>query len=387
MHKRIWGLGLLGGFALCVACSGGTSDTGPGDAGASSPSSSSGASGAGEPMTCTEFAVGVAVGPELGGSATSRGIAQAVSDLGTAARGARDELGAQCKEIATALGAPSADRSAADAKTNPRESMTAWCALAATTLASQKAKAGGTLQVQLVPASCAVKVADKLLCQAACVSAPCDTLANPMQCSGGKLFVECAGDCTSDGSARGVACEGKCAGSCLGTCDGKLSSETSPGCSGTCKGNCTDACAGTAAAPVLCAGRCNGTTQPIECRGGWLRGGCNVDPNCDLACDVRSLVKAACPPPALAVSPSMPQDPAAAALLKSVIEETMPKVMAIQARAALEAEVASSFSAAVTSLADVKTGCIARIITAASDANEDISATANASAGVAGSFL
>lgn len=384
MKNLILGISAVSGITLCIACTGGTG--GPGDGGTSTSSSSSSTS-SGEPATCTEFTVGAPVGIEIGGSAESRVVVNAVSELAKSASEVRDELTAQCKQIATALEVDPSQASAADAKTDERAKLQAWCVLAVNSISSQKAKAGGTLQVQFAPSACRLKVADKAACQAECsAGAACDVKANPPKCTGGSLFVSCAGQCTAEAGSS-VECEGgSCSGSCAGTCNGSPTPQPPTACSGTCDGRCSGSCQALAGGRVQCAGKCNGDFDPIDCRGGQLEGLCKVEAKCDAACDMRTAVKASCPAPVLVVTTSGSANPSAAALLKSTLETVMPKVIAIKARTEVEVQLAGSFVGIVSGVTDIKAACIPPVVKAAAQSVEDLTTAAQSSASVVGSI-
>lgn len=388
MKKLVLGMAAASVIALGLACSGGTGgDPLDGGASSSSSSSSSTSTSSGEPSTCTEFTVGSPVGNGIGGSAESRVIVNAVSELAKSSIDVRDELTAQCKQIATSLKADPSQASAADAQTDERVKLKAWCALAVNAIIDQKTKAGGTLQVQFAPTACRLKVADKAACQAECAAtAACDVKANPPKCTGGKLFVSCAGQCTSEAGAA-LECEGgSCTGTCAGTCNGSPTPQPPTTCNGTCDGRCSSACQASAGGRVQCTGACSGDFDPIDCRGGKLEGLCRVDAKCDTACDIRTAVKAACPAPVLSVTTSGSADPAAAALVKSTLESAMPKVIAIKSRSELEANSVSAFAGVVSSVTDIKAACIPPVVKATAEAADDITSTLQSAASIVGTI-
>jgi hypothetical protein len=207
-----------------VACTGGGGPIG-GDAGGSSSGSSSSSgtgsssgtasssgSSSGSATACSEFTVGATVDPAIGGGLTSQVLVQAVSDFAAVAAKQVTDLTAACKAIAVALDAAQANQTAADAQTDPRGKMDAWCKLAVTALAAAKATAGGTTTVQYAPPVCGLSVQEKASCQGRCVGGgPCDTNANPMVCTGGELS---GGVCSGGQLQGGCPVDAKCDGGC-----------------------------------------------------------------------------------------------------------------------------------------------------------------------------
>lgn len=307
-----------------------------------------------EALCCKDFNVGADLsGADFGVEADFKGefavFAQAASDFGSVATATLNDLEGACRGIATDMGAPQADRDAADAKTG-RDRTKAWCALAVGSINALVAgqgqfagSASGTLSVQFDPPKCQASVSAKANCSAKCtVDGKCDIKANPPTCEGGKLEVACKGDCTAkagaevsctgkcEGSCSGscqaeggvaVDCEGKCEGtcaaggsangsgaqadgSCKGTCSGKCTmSATAPKvtCKGTCSGGCSATCKGSATASVKCDGECKADYEPLKCSGGTLKGGCQVSADCNANCDASVSAKAECTPPAVTV--------------------------------------------------------------------------------------
>lgn len=190
-------------FSIVAGCTGGSDSPAAEDAGGGTSSSSggSGSSGGTDGTPCTELHVGGTNDPRIGGSVTSQVAAQAAADFAGVSTPQLSDLTTSCKNIATALGAPSGDQATADAKTVAREKADAWCRLATNALRTSKAKSGGSTSVQFPRQACKTSVAMKAACQGRCAGAPCDTTANPMTCTGGNL---------ANGFCEGGKLEGGC---------------------------------------------------------------------------------------------------------------------------------------------------------------------------------
>lgn len=212
-----------------VACTGGGGSIGEngsssgtsssGSASSSGGSSSGGSSGTA--LACTEFVVGGPIDDAIGGSFTSKVVVQATSDFAVASANQVSELTTACRDLSIALGASANDQAAAEAQTNPRAKMDAWCKLAVKSVGTSKAIAGGTMTVQFEPPVCALSVQEKATCQGRCVGGgPCDTNANPMTCTGGDL---------SNGACEGGKLEGGCQvdAKCDGACDATVAAKAS----------------------------------------------------------------------------------------------------------------------------------------------------------------
>lgn len=316
--------GVLFGFAVFVACTGGggpigdassTSSGGASSSGStSSGGSSSGASSSGGTTTCTEVIIGGTIDPAIGGSTGSQVIAQGVLDFAGAASSRVGDLTTACKNIAVALDAPPGEQTSADGQTDPRSKLDAWCKLAVARIGAVKADAGGTISVTFSPPVCKLSVPEKATCQGRCAgTGPCDTTAYPMKCSGGTLT--------------------------------------------------------------------NGT-----CEGGKLEGGCQVEAKCDAACDATVAAKASCPSPSVAVTASGASNATAAADLEAALEADLPQVLALKEHCETEADIAASFSGTVSSVSDIKPACIPPLVAATSNAVKDVQTCLSSAAAVAGTI-
>ncbi|MBX3130937.1 MAG: hypothetical protein KF718_29730 [Polyangiaceae bacterium] len=363
-------------------------------------------------VCCTEFQVGGTIDANIGGSAQGQVAAQAVADFAGIAGAAIDDLTGACRSIAQELDAPADTQTAAEAQTDKRAKMNAWCAAAVSAIAT--VKGSGSISVVATPPQCSASVSAKANCQAKCsVEGSCDIKANPPTCEGGSLQVACKGECTGSAGAS-IACEGKCEaacegscvaqggvecagkcegeckgaaqggtgagiqadGTCQGTCEGKCE-VVAPGvtCNGTCQGKCAGSCTGTAEVSVKCDGTCQAEYEPLKCEGGELKGGCEVDAKCDANCDASVQAKAECKPPSVTVQVTGTASADAAGKLKAVLEANMGAIFAFQARVEGMGKIAASLTANIEGALDVKAACIPAMLKAAGEAVKDVQAS------------
>jgi hypothetical protein len=377
-------------------------------------------------VCCTEFKAGATIDANIGGSAQAQVAVQAVADFQGIASAAITDLTTACRGMAAELDATKAELDPIDAQAPGAEQMKAYCTLAVKAIGTFKAKAGGTLTVNVVPPKCEASVSAKGGCQAKCdVSGKCDLKANPPQCTGGSLQVACKGECKAkagvalkcegkcsaeckgscSGQAGGVQCSGKCEGTCKGaaqggtgtgitadgkcdgTCEGKCE-VTAPGvtCTGSCNGECGGSCTGSAEASVKCDGECTADFEPLKCEGGKLEGGCKVDAKCDANCDASVSAKAECTPPEITVTFSGAADIQAAGKLQAVFEANLGVVYAFQARLEAMAKLTGTITGNADAVAEIKASCIPAVIAAAVAAAGDVQASVSATGSIVGSL-
>jgi hypothetical protein len=398
MSKRFYGAVLMGAVVLPASLQGCSSDN---------------------PLCCTEFKAGANIEASIGGDARAQVAVQAVGDFSAIASAAIDDLTTACRAMANDLDAPQADRDTAEANTDKKAKMQAYCKLAVSAVGSVKAKAAGTLKIDFKPPACSASISAKANCQAKCSgSAKCDLKANPPKCTGGKLEVSCSGKCTAEAgasltcegsctgtcsgsctaSAGGVECAGKCNGTCSaggqagatgiqadGTCKGKCEGTcevVAPNvtCNGSCKGSCSATCEAKAGASVKCDGKCDVDAEPISCTGGKLEGGCQVDAKCEGNCDASVKAKAECSPPQLTIVFTGAADVQAAGKLKATFEANLGLVLAFKERLKGMVEVGGTITANADAVASIKAACIPQVIAAAASAVDDATAAASATA-------
>ncbi|MBX3231922.1 MAG: hypothetical protein KIT84_12150 [Labilithrix sp.] len=398
--KRFYGAALMGAILVPVAL------TACGD-------------GEDNPLCCNEFKAGATISANIGGSAESQVAVQAVADFAGIASAALDDISSACKAMASDLDAPAATLDAAEKETDKQKRMQAYCAAAVSAIGSVKAKASGTLTVDFVPPKCEASLSAKANCQAKCsASGSCDIKATPPTCEGGSLEVSCKGSCEAKAGAKlnctgscSATCTGKCtaeggvqcAGECNGTCEGNTANGAASGkCEGTCKGTCSatapnvtcegscegecgGSCTGSAEASVKCDGECKADYEPLSCKGGELKGGCQVEAKCDANCDASVSAKANCSPPSVTVAFAGAADVQAAGKLRATLEANFGIILAFRARLEGMVKVTTSFSANVTAVTDIKAACIPPVVAAVGTALADAQAAASATVSVAGS--
>jgi hypothetical protein len=371
-------------------------------------------------VCCTEFKAGASIDGDIGGGAEAKVAAQAVADFSGIASAAVDDITTACRSMAQELDAPQAEQDAATAEKDKRKALDLWCKSAVTAIATFKAKAGGTLTLDVQPPKCEASISAKANCQAQCSgSAKCDLKANPPKCTGGSLEVACKGECKVKASGS-VSCTGKCEGSCSGSCtaeggvecagkcegtceasasgggtgiqaDGTCNgvckgscSVTAPSatCEGSCQGSCNASCTGTAEASAKCDGECVADYEPISCTGGKLEGGCQVEAKCDANCDASVSAKAECTPPSINVAFSGAADVQAAGKLQAVFEANLGLIFAFQARLEGMAQLTGTIGGNADVIVDIKAACIPAVIAAAAAARADVEAAGSATASV-----
>jgi hypothetical protein len=303
-------------------------------------------------VCCTDFKVGADLSEaDFGVDASVQGqfsvFAQAISDLSATATATLNDIELSCRNIAIDLGATPAQQDATDALAAEAR-MREWCKLAAGQITANFG-ANGTLaasiNVDYTPPVCEASISAKADCQARCSgTASCDLKVNPPRCEGGKLEVSCQGSCMASANVA-ISCEGSCSGTCQGSCsvkpggvavrcngvcEGTCQADAAGGgngiqadgtcqgrcqgtcradvdapalqCEGSCNGSCMGSCSAEGGVAVKCDGTCMGEFEPIRCKGGELKGGCQVEASCDANCDASVKAKAECRPPELRVT-------------------------------------------------------------------------------------
>lgn len=401
--------------------------------------------GAADDLCCTDFEVGADLSNvdfkiEGEAGAQYKVLAQASADLSAAVSGAVADVTLACRNIASDLGATSAELGEIDKKER-NDQITAMCNLASAKITAGLTLEGGakaSLKIDFQAPKCEASVSAKANCQANCsVEGKCDIKANPPTCSGGKMTVSCSGGCeaevkgeafsckgscdvTASGSCTaqgGVECEGKCEGTCKGSAEGGTGEgvQADGTCKGTCEGSCSvtkpgvkcegnfdGQCKGSCTPPsasvkVECDAKCAVEAEPLKCEGGSIEGGCKVDAKCDANCDASVSAKASCTPPSLAITIAGSVDGKAQAQVGAVIDTlkvNLPQILVVlkargQAFVDLTRTIAGSASGSVSGDLGVKgTACLIPIAEALVEAGKSIpialqaSATVTASAGV-----
>lgn len=375
-------------------------------------------------LCCTDFKVGADMtGVDFGVNANIKAqfevFAQASSDFSATASGMLTDVTNACKAIAIDLGA---DETAADGK-NDRDAMSTWCTLAANAVATVKADAGLTVDVQ--GGGCEASVKASADCQAKCdVKAECTGEAAVPKCTGGQVSLSCDASCKAEGGVAidckgscdvtasgkctaqgGVECQGKCegtcegstdsGGNCQGTCKGSCA-VTKPGvaCEGSFEGKCQGECKATASAKVECSGGCTGKAEPVKCTGGKLEVKCDATADCSANCNASVSAKAECHPPTVTVKASGTVDVKAAAAIDSIKVNLPALLVAVQGRAKAFAEVGEGLLSAGGNIAanagdlNVKgAACATAIVSVVTEAAANGSASIQAAGSVSGKLL
>jgi hypothetical protein len=394
---------------------------------------------------CTDFNVGADLSNvDWGVDADFQGkfgaFAQASADLAGTVAGALEDVSGACRAIATAGGANSDKDDAQPAE--PADRVNFWCTLAEARLeAAFGANASAALTIQVTPPECKASFKAEANCQASCtVDASCDVKANPPTCEGGKLEVSCSGSCSAEAGAS-ISCEGKCEGGCTGSCtaeggvavecdgqcDGTCTAAGGGGggggagggiqadgsckgrcdgtctaragvelnCSGQCKGECNASCTAEAGATVKCDGQCDGSFEPLSCKGGELKAGCEVDADCSGNCSASAEAKAECTPPKVNIAFAAGFSASAeAAVVVDALRLHLPNILLVvqargQAFVSLVAQVSTSGKAIAEGGASGKLGlkgvaCIGAIVPVIAQATTNAQATLNASGKITG---
>lgn len=336
-------------------------------------------------------------------------------------------------DVSTACGNLAKDLGATDIEPKeqgPGKKAEAACNAAVAALTSIKAKAKGSLKVEVVPPKCSASMDAMAQCAGSCDASVQGGKAE-VKCSGGDLSgkcdAKCEGSCTVEAGAQ---CEGTCGGSCKGTCEGTISGK----CEGKCDGNCNGkATTGKAAAKCegKCEGKCDGPAAEASCNGtckgscsascemkgkadckGTCSGKCSVEfkepkcsgtveppkvsAECKANCDAKLSAKVECTPARVMVKLEGAADAEAATKLKAAIEKNLPAILKVTLgmKGRLEGAVASvktsieGVQAAVQGggAAALKVaGCFAASLKAQADASVSINVSVKASASASGS--
>src|SRR5690606_28825403 len=168
-----------------------------------------------------------------------------------------------CSNLAKDLGKSDADL--APKEEGPGKKAEAACAAAASAIGEFKAKASGSLTVDVQPPECKASMDAMANCAGEC-SAEVKPGEAKVECEGGEISGKCGGECKGTCTVEaGAECSGSCTGECTGECSGSFSGKCDGTCEGTCEGKdsngqCDGRCEGT------CKGTGNGTCS-AECKG------------------------------------------------------------------------------------------------------------------------
>jgi len=341
------------------------------------------------------------------------------------------ELAGQVEgDVTTACGNLAKDLGATDADLKPKEEgpgkkAEAACGAAVKMLNQVKAKASGTLKVDVVAPKCSASMSAMADC-----AASCDASIKPgsaeVKCEGGEISGKCSGkcqgNCTVEAGAQcsgtcGGGCSGKCEGNfsgkcdgkCKGKCDGKDSKGKCAGtCDGSCEGNASGSCKGT------CSGKCDASCEmqgKADCKG-TCSGGCSVkmeapkcsgkvvppkmSADCKANCNAKVSGKVECTPARVTVSIAGAADAEAATKLKAAIEKNLPAILKVTLgmKGRLQ-DATASVKASVEGIGAVVkgagagalkvAGCISAAVQGSAQASMSINVSVKASASASGS--
>lgn len=350
---------------------------------------------------------------------------QASANLQNLAVEVEGEVAAACANLAMDLGASEEDTKPAE--DGPGKKAEAACQAAVKVLGEVKAKASGSLKVDVVPPKCSASMDAMAEC-----AGSCDASVSPgsaeVQCEGGEISGQCGGKCEGECTVEaGAECSGSCSGTCSGSCSAGFSGKCGGKCDGKCDGKATKAggetCAGTcdgkcdAQAEGKCGGECGGSCDAActaktggECKG-TCSGSCDVkmeapkcsgeikppemSAECKANCDAKVSAKVECVPAKVSVKLEGSADAEAAGKLKAAIEKNLPALLKVTLgmKGKLEGAVASVKASVEGLQAVVKGGgeaalkvgaCVAGALKAQVDASVSINVSVSASASASG---
>lgn len=352
-----------------------------------------------------------------------KGALAAGADLQKISADLEAEVSTACGNLAKDLGATEADLKPKEE--GPGKGAEAACQAAVKFIGDAKAKAKGTLKVEVQPPRCSAPMNVVADC-----AGQCDASVKPgsakVECEGGEISGECSGKCEGKCDvAAGAKCDGTCSaecsgkcsadivGTCDGTCEGKCDGKDSHGkCAGTCDGKCKGKVKAT------CNGTCNGTcsaTCEVQAKGqcnGECTGKCDVEmkapkcsgevkppemsAECKAHCDAKVNAQLECRPAIVHVKVDGAADAQAATKLKTALTKDLPALLKVtlgmkgrlegvtgDVKAALEGA-----EAAVKSGGDAALkvgGCFVGSLKAQADATASIDVSVKASASASAS--
>jgi hypothetical protein len=278
------------------------------------------------------------------------------ADLQKIAGDLEAEVTMACANLAKDLGASDADLKPKE--DGPGKKAEAACQAAVKFVGEVKAKAKGSVKVDVKPPRCSASMDAVADC-----AGKCDATVKPgsakVECEGGKVSGECSGKCDGECDVQAGA---KCEGTCSGECSGECSAEISGKCDGTCEGKCDGKdtkgkCAGTCdgkckgTAKASCSGECKGTCSASctvkakgECKG-ECSGKCDVEmkapkcsgevkppqmsAECKAHCNAEVNAKLECRPATVAVKIDGAADAQASMKLKAAFTKDLPAILKV----------------------------------------------------------
>jgi hypothetical protein len=351
-----------------------------------------------------------------------KGALAASANLKAMAADIEAELSGACKNIAMDLGAAEGDVAPAD--DSPGASVKAACGAAAKLIGEVKAKASGSLTVEVGEPSCSASMEAMANCAAEC-DANIEPGSAEVSCEGGEISGKCSGECQGSCTVEaGAECSGECGGTCSGKCEAEFSGKCNGECEGKCdgqdkKGKCEGTCEGKCSADGegSCGGKCEGKCD-VGCKiegqancSGECSGGCSVEmeapkcsgevkppemsAECQANCDAKLEAELECTPPTVMVKIDGAADAEAAEKLVATLKANLPAFMAIAKGLPARVEkVTASVKASVEGIKAVVQGagtagmavmgCVAGAIDAQAKAAGSLNVSVEASASVSG---
>ncbi|HHH11440.1 MAG TPA: hypothetical protein ENK23_05130, partial [Sorangium sp.] len=235
----------------------------------------------------------------------------AVESLVAVSSDIRFDVATACANIATDLGETDVP-TITDADTVTDEMLTTACNKASAAL-DGALSAGVVINIAIEGGHCEINADAQFTCEGECgVDATCDPGTIDVRCKPGELAVKCSADCKVGGSCQGTAtvkanCNGSCDGVCQGTCNGTATGADGTVCNSTCKGTCTGECKLDADVDVdcgvdaYCKGGCDADFTAPRCEGEMTPPTCEVDAECQAACEGQAKFEASCTEPKIYV--------------------------------------------------------------------------------------
>ena len=329
-------------------------------------------------------------------AARAAAVQTAAEDLSARANAINSDVLAACRGIATDLG----ETVPSQGTMSDSDYLMTVCTLASDAIDAE-VSAGATIAIAAQPPLCTVDASAQLRCDAACdVTGTCEPGTVEARCQPGELSVRCEGMCEANAyceadAGASVTCEGSCEGRCDGTCTGN--SNGAGECDGTCSGRCEGTCQVTASggvdcgAEARCRGGCMGTATAPECRAELMPPMCDLDANCEAACDSQAQFSAECQPGQIAIDVQGESN----AMLATTLEANLPALLAIRDGVGGFVDGAAGFATQAAGVGEAITGlpaCAAAIgaqftsaISGAVEASASITVSVSASASVSGS--
>jgi hypothetical protein len=252
--------------------------------------------------------------------------------------------------------------------------LTQVCNLAA--MGITKATASGKLVPIIQGGHCQVDAQAQFQCESSCMASGMCEADITVRCDKANLSGQCSGECTGGATCEGsvmamATCQGTCEATCTGTCSGNCVGKcgTNPNntgpcattCTGTCDASCKGSCSGDCkldanamvmcGASVSCRGGCSVQYTAPTCEGQLNPPSCNIDAECEAACNGQGTFQATCSPPQVLVTSTDMN-------LQNTIEKNYPVVLQVAAQVALVGDAVANISSTVNSVISEVNGSV-----------------------------